>query len=202
MSNTTLNPTQTGFDAKLLSKQNVLAISGILLFLFVLTRSSLIVHFQDASWAIFFILGFYVRNVIGLPIFLLVAFIIDYLVIESKGGESYCFTVSYPFLAPAYGSLWLAGRWLATHYHENLKGLGYFVLAVLVGVTVCDLISSGAFYWLSGRFEATNMTEFSGRIAKYLPMYLKSAAFYIAIAAVVHFIVLKASKRNTQLSHS
>lgn len=186
------------FNAKSLSKNQTYVIGGLLLFILIATRSTLFSHIQDASWAVFFILGFYIHKAIGLPIFLLAVFVVDMIVIQAKGGENYCFTISYPFLAPAYGSLWLAGRWLSNNYSESIKGLAYLGLAAVVGITVCDVISSGAFYWFSGRFEDTNITEFAGRIAKYLPMYMKSAMFYIGVAAIVHFIVTKAVKSSAQ----
>ena len=169
-------------------------IGALLLLILIVTRAHFISHIQDASWAIFFMLGFYVRNILGFPIFWLVAFAVDLIVIESKGGESYCFTVSYPFLIPAYASLWVAGRWFSKQYSENLRGLFYFVIAAVVGTAVCDVISSGGFYWFSGRFSDVNVTEFAGRIAKYLPMFMKTTLMYLGIAAIVHLIVVQAGK--------
>ncbi len=189
------------FNAASLTKNQVLIISGVLILILITTRSHFFHHIQDASWAIFFILGFYLRAVIGLPIFLLAAFIVDLIVIESKGGQSYCFTISYPFLAPAYGSLWLAGRWFANHYSENLRGLVYFIGSAIIGVTVCYIISSGGFYWFSGRFTETNMTEFAERITKFLPMFMKITVMYLAIAAVVHSLFIQANKLN-QKAHT
>ena len=185
-----------------LTKNQTWLVAGILLLILIVTRAHFITHIQDASWAIFFMLGFYVRNVLGFQIFWLVAFAVDLISIEAKGGESYCFTVSYPFLIPAYASLWFAGRWFAGNYSENLKGFAYFVVAALVGITVCDIISSGGFYWFSGRFTDTNFSEFAGRIAQFLPMFMKTTVIYLAIAAVVHIIVIQAGKlrSNTQQS--
>ena len=177
-----------------LSKHQTWLIAGVLLTLLIVTRAHVFTHIQDASWAIFFMLGFYVRNALGFPIFLLVAFAVDLLVIKSKGGQSYCFTVSYPFLIPAYASLWFAGRWFAGHYSENIRGLLYFIAASVVGITVCDIISSGGFYWFSGRFENVNISEFAGRIARFLPMFMKTTMMYLAAAAVIHLVVKYASK--------
>lgn len=185
-----------------LTKNQTWLVAGALMLILIVTRAHFITHIQDASWAIFFMLGFYVRNVLSFPIFWLVAFAVDLITIEAKGGQSYCFTISYPFLIPAYASLWLAGRWFAGHYRENLRGFLYFVVAAIVGITVCDIISSGGFYWFSGRFTDTNIMEFSGRIARYLPMFMKTTVLYLAIAAVVHIIVIQAGKlrSNTQQS--
>ena len=181
---------------KSLSKNHVYLLGGILLFLMIVTRAGFVNHIQDASWAVFFILGFYLRAAIALPLFLLVAFIVDISVILATGGENYCFTISYPFLAPAYGSLWLAGRWLANNYSVNVKGLLSLVLAVIVGTTVCDIFSSGGFYFFSDRFAETTFTGFMERIATYLPMYMKTTAIYVAIATAVHFAVLQILKLN------
>jgi len=192
-----LHENQSVFDTKFLSNK-AFVIGGVLLFIMVMTRAGFINHVQDASWAVFFILGFYLRATIALPIFLLVAFITDLSVIQATGGENYCFTISYPFLAPAYGSMWFAGRWFANNYSVNLKGLFYFVMAAVVGITVCDLISSGGFYFFSGRFEETTFTEFAGRVATYLPMYMKTAIIYLGIAALAHFAMLQILKTDSQ----
>jgi len=185
-----------------LSKNQTWLVAGLLLSILIVTRAHFITHIQDASWAIFFMVGFYVRNVLGFPVFWLVAFAVDLITIEAKGGQSYCFTISYPFLIPAYASLWFAGRWFSGNYSENLKGFIYFVAAALVGITICDIISSGGFYWFSGRFTDTNFSEFTGRIARFLPMFMKTTVMYLAIAAVVHIIVIQAGKlsSNTQQS--
>ncbi len=177
-------------------------VGGILLFIMIVTRSHIwLSHIQDASWAVFFLLGFYVRSVLGFPVFWLVAFAVDLLVIESKGGESFCFTASYPFLIPAYASLWFAGRWFAGHYSESLRGLAYFVVAAVVGTFACDVISSGGFYWFSGRFADVNMTEFAGRLARYMPMFMQTTMIYLAIAALIHFAVGRLGKYASHGQH-
>lgn len=193
----------SGFNAKTIPNNQKLAIGGFLLFIMVMTRPHFFNHIQDASWPVFFLLGFYIRNVIGLPIFLLAAFIVDLITIESKGGQSYCFTITYPFLALAYSALWFAGRWFAANYRENVKGFAYFVAAAVIGTTVCYFISSGAFYWLSGRFEVTTLAEFSSRVGQFLPMFMKTTLLYLAIAAVVHLVVSHTIfGKKAQISHS
>ena len=185
-----------------LTKNQTWLIGGLLLTIMIATRSHLLIsHIQDASWAIFFLLGFYVRDKLGLPLFMLAAFIIDLLVIESKGGESYCFTISYPFLIPAYASLWLSGRWFSKHYSENLQGLFYFIASAIIGITVCDVISSGGFYWFSGRFDNVNITEFAGRITTFLPMFMKTTLLHLSIAAVIHLAVVQANKFTGHTHH-
>ena len=183
-----------------LTKNQLWTITGLLLITMIVTRTHMIHHVQDASWAIFFLLGFYIRKAIAFPLFWLVAFALDLIVIESKGGQSYCFTVSYPFLIPAYASLWFAGRMFAKNYSENLRGLLYFVGLSVIGITACDIISSGGFYFFSGRFADVNISEFAGRIAAYLPMFMKTTMLYLSIAAVVHLAVIQAGKFQGQKS--
>lgn len=189
-----------------LTRNQQLIIGALLLVTLVVTRSHLINHIQDASWAIFFIVGFYFRGSsfakYSFPLFWLVAFATDLLVIESKGGESFCFTVSYPFLIPAYASLWMAGRWFAGHYSENLRGLLYFVGAAVVGITACDIISSGGFYWFSGRFTDVNMAEFASRIQAFLPMFMKTTMMYLGFAGVLHLVIKHSGKITGSRQHN
>jgi len=97
--------------SKLLSKHNVsnkissksqYIIGAVLLALMIITRSNISAHLQDASWAIFFLVGFYLRDSslvrLGFPVFFLAAFAIDLAVIDAVGGVHYCFTPAYPFL--------------------------------------------------------------------------------------------------------
>lgn len=185
---------------KILTQNQIALTGGLLLLVLITTRSHILLsHIQDASWAIFFLVGFYLRSYLGLPLFLLVAFAVDMLVIQSKGGESFCFTVSYPLLVPAYGSLWLTGRWFANHYSENLRGLFYFVASAVAGIAVCDIISSGSFYWFSGRFVDVNFAEMVRRIATFMPMFMKTTMMCLSIAAVIHLAVVQAGKFS---SHS
>ena len=173
-------------------------IGGLLLLTMILTRSPLINHIQDTSWAVFFLLGFYVRRVFVFGLFFLAAFAVDLLAIQTQGIDSFCFTPSYPFLIPAYAALWGAGRWFANHYQENLRGGFYFVVAAILGVTVSFLVSNFGFYWFSGRFPDMGGLEYIQTIAKYLPMYLQTTIVYLGIAAVIHLAVIQAQKLSAR----
>ena len=128
---------------KNISLKNQLLIGSGLLLLMILTRSNILTHLADASWAIFFLVGFYLRDKslsrLAFPLFFLAAFVIDLVVIDAQGGVHYCFTPSYPFLIPAYAAMWFAGRWLANHYQENVRGFANLVGSAVVGVAVCFL---------------------------------------------------------------
>lgn len=177
-------------------------IGGILLLAMIITRSHLISHIQDASWAIFFMVGFYLRSYLSFPIFWLAAFAIDLIVIESHGGQSYCFTPSYPFLIPAYAALWAAGHWFSKLYREDFRGLFSLAATAIIGIAVCFLISNAGFYWFSGRFTEMNMLEYTQRLAKYMPMYLQTTLLQLGIAALIHTAVIQTRKLSGHAHHS
>ena len=174
-------------------------IGGLLLLFMILTRSQLLSHLQDASWAIFFLVGFYLRSYMGFPIFWLAAFAIDIFVIEVQGGDNYCYTPGYLFLIPAYASLWFAGHWFATYYQNhrdanNAKKISYFAGSVVLSVVVCFFISNLGFFLLSNRTPGMDALQYAQTVAKYLPPYLQTTAFYLAIAATVHVLIYQANR--------
>lgn len=103
-----------------------------------------------------------------------------------SGGKAFCLTPAYFFLLPAYGALWLTGRWYANQHRFEWRTLMPLSIGVLVGAAVCELFSSGGFYFFSGRFAEPTFAEFGARLLKYFPPSLQSLTFYVAIAAVVH----------------
>ena len=166
-------------------------IAGFLLAFMILTRAHLVDHLQDASWAIFFLAGFYLRSYLSFPLLWLSAFAIDLIVIEYQGVSNFCFTPAYPFLIPAYAALWLSGRWLAKQDRNDLNFHYFFLLfsAVMVGTTISFLISNGGFYIFSGRFSELNMTAYLESVFKYFPLYLETTLIYVSVAALGHIAV-------------
>ena len=109
----------------------------------------------DASWAIFFLAGFWLRGAgrWAFPLLMAEAVLVDYLVISGQGLDfwsHYCVSVAYWFLVPSYFSLWLGGSWLAKHQAgQRLQTLGKAVVAFAASWAACYLLSNGSFYWLS-----------------------------------------------------
>ncbi|MEE9351749.1 MAG: hypothetical protein V3U78_05775 [Thiotrichaceae bacterium] len=171
-------------------------IGGLLLIFMMLTRSDLLSHLQDASWAIFFLVGFYLRSYLGFPIFWIAAFAIDLFVIKGQGGDNYCYTPAYPFLIPAYASLWFAGHWFAKHYREDMRGATYFIGAALVSIVVCFTVSNLGFYLFSNRLVDMNILQYSQTVAKYLPFYIQTTLLYLGIVAVIHLLISQVNKQN------
>jgi len=170
-------------------------IAGLLLAILVFTRGGFVSHIQDASWAVFFLVGFYLRNFLGLPLLMLSAIAIDFAVIAARGGhQDYYLTPSYLFVIPAYSALWFGGRYVAKKYSENLKGLMIFIAVALISIVACDLISSGGFYWMSTSQVELSMSDFVSHIISYLPSTLKTTLFYLSAAALIHMTVIQARK--------
>ncbi len=181
---------------KTLTRNQQWLIGGLLLLFMLLTRSHLLSHLQDASWAIFFLVGFYLRSYLGLPVFWLAAFAIDLFVIKVQGGDNYCYTPAYPFLIPAYASLWFAGQWFAKHYREDMRGAAYFAFAILTSTVFCFAISNAGFYLFSNRIAEMNVLQYAQTISKYLPTYLQTTLLYVGIAAIIHLFIIQMNKQK------
>lgn len=172
-----------------LSSRNQLVIGAVLLLLLVATRGH---HFAPlnglpgASWAVFFLAGVYLRPVWVLPGLLALTWLLDFMAYAWGGTSGFCLTPAYLFLLPAYGALWFAGRWYAGRHRFAWPTMLPLAVAALAGAAVCELFSSGGFYFFSGRFAEPTLAEFGARLVKYFPSYLQSLSFYVGIAAVVH----------------
>lgn len=174
-----------------LSIKNQWLAGGVLLLAMLLTRIPMPDHLQDASWAVFFLLGFYVRNRLAMPLFWLVAFAVDYAVTSNGMVSSYCFTPAYGFTFLAYAAMWGAGRWFAAHYRIDWRGLGILMFAVTLGVLVCFTVSNIGFYAFAGYFDRMGVMDYAASVVKYLPGYWQTSLLYVGIAAVLHMFILQ-----------
>lgn len=181
-----------------LSHRHQLLIALALASLLIATRGqhfATLHHLPGASWAVFFLAGVYLRPAWIFPALFALVWGLDFaphlasgasLAEILGGGQAFCLTPAYFFLLPAYGALWLAGRWYAARYRFAWPTLVPLAAALVVGAAVCELFSSGGFYFFSGRFHEPTLIEFGARLVKYFPSYLGSLAFYVGIAAAVH----------------
>ena len=97
----------------------------------------------DASWAAFFIAGFYLRGSVrwAFPALMAIAVAVDYAVITA-GGQSfwshYCVSPGYWFLVPAHLSMWFGGSLLRRHYGAgSFKTLGLLLVSVFASTAAC-----------------------------------------------------------------
>src|SRR3970040_1549850 len=93
------------------------------------------ISLPDASLAIFFLAGFYLRSPLVFAGFLAEAALIDYVAITHGGVSDWCVSPAYVFLAPTYASLWFAGRWVAARQQQTWRTLVPLFAALAVGVT-------------------------------------------------------------------
>lgn len=172
-----------------ISKSQQLLIAVVLMLLMIVTRGQ---HFASinalpsASWAVFFLAGLYLSRPFWFPVLLLLAAALDFAAITWAGVSSYCVSPAYGFLVPAYGALWLAGRWYAQQHQFAWTTILPLAFSVAAAAAVATTFSSGGFYFFSGRYVDPTLAEFGLRFVKYFPKYLSSLSFYVAIAAIVH----------------
>lgn len=187
-----------------LSTRHQIAIGLLLAVLMMLTRSH---HFAtmhnlaDASWAVFFLAGIYLRSAWPLLGFFVLGWGLDFAATTWGGVSDFCMTPAYFFLLPAYASLWLAGRWYAKRYEFAWNTILPFSVSIMAGLTLCELFSGGGFYFFSGRIAETSFAEFGEQLLKYFPLYIETFVFYAGIAAVIHvlftLIAQQLNPRNT-----
>ena len=145
------------------------------------------VNLPDASLAVFFLAGFYLRPTLFFAALLAEAGLIDYFAITVGGVSDFCVTPAYWFLIPTYGVMWFAGRWAAGKVQLRWQSLLPLFGALFVASSIAFLISNSAFYILSGRFPDLSGLQYSERVANYYLPYVTAALGYVAFAAFVHW---------------
>jgi hypothetical protein len=146
----------------------------------------------DASWAVFFIAGFYLRGSLrwAFPALMAVAVAVDYAVITASGQSfwsHYCVSPGYWFLVPAHLSMWAGGSLLRRQYGKGaVNTLGLLLVLAFASVAACHLFAQGGFYWLSDAVANPTVAGWARNYADWFLPYLRTAGIYIALAAVLH----------------
>jgi hypothetical protein len=182
---------------------------SLLVLLMAATRSHVFTHFTplpDASWAAFFIGGFYLRAWArwAFPALMALAVVIDWLVIRGQGLDffsHYCVSPGYWMLVPAHAAMWAGGDWLRRRY----SGAGFAALARLAMVLVlatasCHLFAQGGFYWLSPAVAAPTFAGWAANYGHWFAPYLGATAMFVAAAAIAQ-TVSEAVARNAGPAH-
>ena len=182
-----------------LTSRQQIAIGLALTVLMLLTRShhwASIHSLPDASWAIFFLLGVYVRALWVVPALIAASVLIDYAAITWGGVSGFCVSPAYWLLVPAYLALFAGGRLYARGHLLSLPGLFRLTSVALAAVAVAELLTSGGFYAFSGRFPEPTLAGFVPRLEHYFPHTLGTFALYLGLAAVVHVALAAAYRRG------
>ncbi len=175
----------------------------ILAILLVSTRShhfATYTHLPDASWAVFFLAGFYLRHLPVLAALLALAAGSDYVAIRYFAVSDFCVSPAYVWLIPAYTALWLGGHAYARHYRFDVGASGTLAGFALLSAAVSELLSSGGFYAFSGRFTDLSFSEFADRLLQYFPQSLSGLALYLVIAVITHIVFTLG--RNSVIAHT
>lgn len=174
-------------------------ILALLALLMVATRVNHWAPIPDASWAVFFIGGFYLRQWTrwAFPALMALAVAVDYAVITGQGQsfwQHYCVSAAYWFLVPAYFAMWAGGLFVARRYSRSWRTLALTAVALVASTMVCQLLSQGSFYWLSASVAEKTVAGWAANYLQWLLPYMQTAATYVGIAVVVHAIVASAGK--------
>lgn len=174
---------------------------SLLVLLMAGTRINHFAPIPDASWAVFFIGGFYLRNWTrwAFPLLMGLAVVVDWAVISSQGmsfWQHYCVSAAYWMLVPAYFVMWAGGMLLRRYYRNaNLKSLGLLAVSVVGSVALCHLIAQGSFYWISASVAEPTFAGWAKNYSDWLLPYMQSAAIYIGATALVQLAVEAISKQ-------
>ncbi len=176
----------------------------ILSLLVLLMAGTRINHFApvpDASWAVFFIGGFYLRSWTrwAFPLLMGLAVVVDWAVISNQGmnfWQHYCVSAAYWMLVPAYFAMWAGGMLLRRYYTgATLKSLGLLAASLMASVALCHLIAQGSFYWISASVAEPSVAGWAKNYSDWLLPYMQTAAMYVGAAAVVQVVVEATSKQ-------
>ena len=176
-------------------------ILSLLVLLMAGTRLNHFAPIPDASWAVFFIGGFYLRNWTrwAFPLLMGLAVVVDWTVISNQGmsfWQHYCVSAAYWMLIPAYFAMWAGGMLLRRYYRSaNLKSLGMLAATVIGSVALCHLIAQGSFYWISASVAEPTFAGWAKNYSDWLLPYMQSAAMYIGAAALVQVVVEAINKQ-------
>lgn len=151
----------------------------------------------DASWALFFLAGVYLRPIWACAGFLVEALLLDVAAIAWGGVSGFCFSPAYVLLVPAQGVLWFAGRWYCGQHRHAWSTLLPLAGAVLGGALVAEALASGGFYLFSGRFADPNLAELGARLVRYFPASLEALVLYVGLAALVHLALASTTAAAT-----
>lgn len=147
------------------------------------------VHLPETSLASFLVAGYYIRSRLGFVALFALAFAIDVVSIYMLGGSDFCFTIAYWMLLPAYGVMWLAGRFAAAKLDRTAAHLPVLIALVAGAAFVSNVFSSGGFYALSGHFPDATVAGWLPRLQRYFPGTLLATLSWTGIAVVVDLTV-------------
>ena len=173
-----------------------LALFAVLALLMAATRLNHFGMVPDASWAVFFLGGFYLWSNTrwAFPALMVLAVAVDYVVITGTGASfwsHYCMSPGYWMLLPAHFALWAAGAGLRRFGQDKpLRQLAGLAPALLAGVAACHLFAQGGFYWLASAVAEPTLAGWATNYGHWFMPYLGTTALYVGLALPVHALAM------------
>jgi hypothetical protein len=133
----------------------------------------------DASWAVFFLGGLWLRNMRNFALFFGLAFATD-LAAVALGTPADCFSPAYGFLIPAYAALWIAGA--AT------TSLARAPVAVAAGAAATFCIANLGMF-LFANTSGVAATAYVAAVVGYFPHYLFTMAAYVTVGLLAQLLL-------------
>jgi hypothetical protein len=183
---------------------------SLLVLLMAATRSHVFSHFTpvpDASWAVFFIGGFYLRGWSrwAFPLLMVLAVGIDWAVITGQGQgfwSHYCVSPGYWLLVPAHLAMWMGGLWLRRNYAgAGVPALGRLAASLVATVALCHLFAQGGFYWLSDAVAEPTFAGWAKNYGDWFGPYPQGAAMFVAVAAIAQVVGEQVARHAGPLAH-
>lgn len=169
---------------KLTRKQALIA-AGLLATLLFFTRYSAFgfsVYCANASMAVFFLGGLYLRRHLAFAALVAFALGIDLVALAQGHVPAYLFTSAYLSEPLAYALLWYGGAQCATSGLSRLALIG----ASLPLATLAFALTNGSFYWMSGLFEATSLAGWVADFAQWAPLFVGITVAYVGAVVLLH----------------
>ncbi|MEP7184736.1 MAG: hypothetical protein ABI767_02760 [Rhodanobacter sp.] len=155
-----------------------------------------LIHLPDASMAVFFLGGLYLRRHRLFVLMLALAVGVDWASVGYAGNSDFCITAAYAFLPLSYAALWYGGRLYARHLEATAGSFALAFGVALISATVAFGISNGSFYWLGGRYPEPNVSQYVARLWQWGPLFVRTTMAYIAVALALHAVLARVIHRR------
>ena len=157
-------------------------------------------HLPDASMAIFFFGGLYLRKHWQFAVFAALAGVIDWAAVSLQGTSDFCVTPAYSFLLPAYAVLWYGARLYADRMQLTWTSAVITLGVALICASLSFAISNGAFYWIGGQHADTTFAGWIASLLHWGPLFVRTTMTYIAAALVLHALYARATRSRTHVA--
>jgi hypothetical protein len=154
-----------------------------------------LLHLPDASMAVFFLGGLYLRRHWQFALMLGLTVAVDWASVGYAGNSDFCITVAYAFLPAAYAALWYGGRWYAGRLRPSAGSLLLALGVAALAASASFAISNGSFYWLGGRYPEPHFTEYVARLWQWGPLFVRTTLTYVAVGLAIHAVLARVSRR-------